>query len=134
MSGSCIHGLDPADCLICRTLAADPRPTVTAEATGTGLRHREVKVSPSETSAPIARAGRAPSPSLSGNRRRHHGPAGSLLLVLVVLLAIGAATWILAGTFSLALHVFELVAVAVGAGWVGYRIGHFRGSRHSPKR
>jgi hypothetical protein len=52
------------------------------------------------------------------------------MLSLMVLLAIGAAVWILVGVVFTVLHVLELVAVAAGAGWVGYRIGHFKGSRH----
>jgi hypothetical protein len=48
----------------------------------------------------------------------------------MALLAIGAAAWILAGIVFTILHVLELIAVAAGAGWVGYKIGHFRGSRH----
>lgn len=52
------------------------------------------------------------------------------MVVLMVLLAIGAAVWILVGVVFTVLHVLELVAVAAGAGWVGYRIGLFKGSRH----
>ena len=54
------------------------------------------------------------------------------MLVLLVLLAVGAAVWILAGLVFTVLHLLELFAVAAGAGWVGYRIGHFRGSRRRP--
>ena len=56
------------------------------------------------------------------------------MLALMALLAIGAAVWILVGVVFTVLHVLELIAVAAGAGWVGYRIGHFRGSRHPHTR
>ena len=52
----------------------------------------------------------------------------------MALLAIGAAIWILSAVVFTILHVFELVAVAGGAGWVGYKVGHFRGSRHPRPR
>jgi hypothetical protein len=52
------------------------------------------------------------------------------VLVLMALLAIGAAAWILTGVVFTILRLLELVAVGAGAGWVGYKIGHFRGSRH----
>jgi hypothetical protein len=47
----------------------------------------------------------------------------------MVLLAIGAAAWILSGVVFTILHLLELLVVAAGAGWVGYRIGHFKGAR-----
>ena len=42
---------------------------------------------------------------------------------------IGVAAWVVAGVVFALLHVLELVAVAAVAGWVGYRVGRFRGSR-----
>jgi hypothetical protein len=45
------------------------------------------------------------------------------------LLAVGAAIWILSGVVFTVLHLLELIAIAAGAGWVGYRIGHYKGSR-----
>lgn len=128
MPGTCIHGFDPADCLICRTLAP-ARPSVASEPERT--RHRR-RVAPAPTalpSAPPVRPDTVYSPSASGTRRgRSLGT--SLVLVLMALLAIGAAIWILAGVVFTVLHLLELIVVAGGAGWVGYRIGHFKGARH----
>jgi hypothetical protein len=49
--------------------------------------------------------------------------------VVAVIAVIGVAAWIVAGVVFAILHVLELVAVGAVAGWVGYRVGHFRGSR-----
>ncbi|HEX4863692.1 MAG TPA: hypothetical protein VFV02_06445, partial [Acidimicrobiales bacterium] len=68
------------------------------------------------------------------DHRPRRSPGGTLLLILMALLAIGAAAWILAAVVFTILHVLELVAVGVGTGWVGYKIGHFRGSRHPHRR
>lgn len=51
------------------------------------------------------------------------------MLVVAALVALGAAAWILAGVVFTLLHLLELIAVGAGAGWVGYKVGHFRGSR-----
>ncbi|HVB92203.1 MAG TPA: hypothetical protein VND70_08905 [Acidimicrobiales bacterium] len=50
-------------------------------------------------------------------------------MVIASLLAVGAAVWLLTGLAFALLHVLELLVVAGGAGWVGYRLGHWRG-RH----
>jgi hypothetical protein len=42
------------------------------------------------------------------------------------------AIWVFAGVFLFALHIAEYVALALVAGWVGYRIGHARGRRARP--
>ena len=52
----------------------------------------------------------------------------------VALVALGILVFLFAGWFVLAalrgvLHLIELAAVAVVAGWLGYRLGHFSG-RH----
>ncbi|MDA8044288.1 MAG: hypothetical protein M0Z30_03480 [Actinomycetota bacterium] len=126
MPGSCIHGFVPAECLICRTLGADARPGVVAE------------VPPVRSGGPDPRtqlSGAAPArpdriyDSAAAPRRRRRSLGGSALMAVVALLAVGAAIWILAGVVFTVLHLLELIVVAAGAGWVGYRIGHFRGSR-----
>lgn len=50
----------------------------------------------------------------------------------MALLAVGAAVWIVLGVAFAVLHLLEVVAVAAGAGWLGYALGHFRGSRRPP--
>lgn len=49
--------------------------------------------------------------------------------VAAAVVVLGLAAWALAGVVFGLLHVLELIAVAAAAGWAGYRIGHFRGSR-----
>jgi len=41
----------------------------------------------------------------------------------------GLLVWAFAGIFDLAFHIFEYVAIALVAGWVGYKLGHAAG-RH----
>ena len=133
MSGTCTHGFDPASCLICRTLATNAGATATAEAPKSGRRGGDVRGAPSLTSFEHARPDRVDAQPPSGAPTRHHSLTGSLVLAVAALLAIGAAIWILVGVVFTVLRLFELVVVAAGAGWVGYKIGHFRGSRH-PRR
>ena len=52
--------------------------------------------------------------------------------VVVAIALIGLAAWAIAGIVFALLHVLELVAVGAIAGWVGYRIGRFRGRRQQP--
>ena len=117
MATTCRHGFAPDSCLICRTLGGKDTAVVAADRPA-GVIPRPERARPDVVySAPPDRHG----------RRSHRG---SLFLVLMALLAVGAAVWILAGVVFTILHLLELVAVAFGAGWVGYKIGHFRGSRH----
>ncbi len=53
-----------------------------------------------------------------------------VLGTLVALALIALAVFALVGVVFTVLHILELVAVGVGAAWVGYRVGHFRGSRN----
>lgn len=130
MATTCSHGFAPEACLICRTLGGKE----TAVAVGTSASNlgaaRESRRVPDSTPA-RPDVVYVPQPS---DHRRRHGHGGTLLLILMALLAIGAAAWILAGVVFTILHVLELVAVAAGTGWVGYKIGHFRGSRHPHRR
>jgi hypothetical protein len=50
-------------------------------------------------------------------------------LILAALVVIGVAVWVVAGFVLALLHVFELILVAAIAGWGGYRLGRYRGSR-----
>lgn len=130
MSSPCIHGFDPAACLICRTLTPEAQPATAAAAPG-GRRHRQAGPtgSPASLSGP-ARPDQVYPPPSPGSPAPRSTWTRSLLLVLIALLALGAAVWILVGVVFTVLRLFELIIVAAGAGWVGYKIGHFRGSRH----
>ena len=109
MADTCIHGQTPSACLICATLGrpagTSPGPVVPAsEVPGTGV----------PVARPAARRG-----SLV------RGAAGVVVAVAVV----AVVAWLVLGAVLAALHVIEVAAVAAVAGWVGYRIGHARGSR-----
>jgi hypothetical protein len=52
-----------------------------------------------------------------------------LTLLVAAVAVIGLVTWVLAGVVFALFHVIELLIVAGVAGWVGYRLGHYRG-RH----
>ncbi|MGI8850391.1 MAG: hypothetical protein ACR2KC_01870 [Acidimicrobiales bacterium] len=52
------------------------------------------------------------------------------LAVLAGVLVVALGAWLLAGVAFTILRIFELAIVAAGAGWVGYRIGWYRGRRH----
>ncbi len=62
-------------------------------------------------------------------RRGSSRTAVHLVGVAGALVVLGLAAWALAGVVFGLLHVLELIAVAVAAGWAGYRIGRFRGGR-----
>jgi len=121
---TCAHGFDPAECLICRTLGSS---TATAERPR-DHRHRSgpaTAVTPSQvqTAPPTA-----PKPR-PGRRMGTH-----LAMVVVASAVIVLAVILASGVLFTALRLFELVVVALGAGWVGYRLGYLRGSRQHPPR
>ncbi|HEX6392653.1 MAG TPA: hypothetical protein VFZ97_04380 [Acidimicrobiales bacterium] len=125
MATTCIHGFNPPDCLICRTLGTSPQPAAGARSVEVP---RQIQQSPPDvrrfaTGAEVVH----PSPTSTPRHRRSLG--GSVMLVVAALVALGAAAWILAGVVFTLLHLLELIAVGAGAGWVGYKVGHFRGSR-----
>lgn len=135
MPTRCLHGLDPSGCLICRTLAGDGPPGAAA-APGRGTRRaqrRQAAPGPDTGWASASLARSAPLAAPAPPTGHHLGPVAMLAVAVALLLAVGAAVWLLVGVVFTILRVFELVAVAGGAGWAGYRIGHFRGSRH-PRR
>jgi Flp pilus assembly protein TadB len=61
----------------------------------------------------------------AGKRRLFWPVVGAIAIVAV-------AIWVFAGVFLFALHIAEYVALALVAGWVGYRVGHARGRRARP--
>jgi hypothetical protein len=66
------------------------------------------------------------------NTRRGHSLASYAVLGVLAIVAVIVAAWIVAGVLIGLLHALELVAVAAVAGWVCYRIGHYRGRRARP--
>lgn len=122
MTGTCVHGFARDGCLICRTLATESTTTQALEQRP----RRDDRQAPDrpEVLAPRHAAG----------VRHRRSLAGSLVFVVAALLAVGAAIWILVGVVFTVLHILELIVVGLGCGWVGYKIGHFRGSRHRQPR
>ena len=88
-----------------------------------GLPASECLICPAlPAAAPVPEVAQVPQPR--GSRFILHA-AG----VVAAIALIGVAAWVVAGVVFALLHVLELVAVGAVAGWVGYRLGHFRGSR-----
>jgi hypothetical protein len=111
---TCIHGFPPGQCLICQTLQ-DGKDQGRRRAGPTAVKPQRAPVRPDAVLA------ERPAPHRSLAWR-----AGGVLLViaLVVLLA----GWIAGLAFTI-LRTIELGVTALVAGWVGYRIGLYRGRR-----
>jgi hypothetical protein len=54
---------------------------------------------------------------------------GTFWAILVAIVVGGLLIWAFAGVLSVAFRIAEYVAVALVAGWVGYKLGHARGRR-----
>lgn len=128
---NCPHGFAPGECLICRTLNGDsagaaPRP---------GRGRRGTKTAEARPASGLALSP-APTRGLPGTRPPTGQPArvrGGRSLFWPVVAAVvvgGLVVWAFAGVISLAFHIAEYVALALAAGWVGYRGGYARGRRH----
>lgn len=64
-----------------------------------------------------------------GQVQTRHGGGPRLVAGLGAVVVVGLAVWLVVGVILSALHVVELIAVGLGAGWLGYRVGFFRGAR-----
>ncbi|MGI9022573.1 MAG: hypothetical protein ACR2HV_04970 [Acidimicrobiales bacterium] len=100
----CPHGLTRGECLICATLATSP-----ADPPPAGRRER---------SSAARRSG--------GGVTRGAGGGLGIIVVVVVLLLVA---WWLAALLSLILRLAGMVLIAVGSGWVGWRLGVRHGRR-----
>lgn len=128
MMSLCPHGLAESDCLICRTLARTSSAPVGTAAVGTASpRRRRHRAGPGDVTDPVQRPDKVYPPGAAPRRARslrfHIG------LVSAAVVIIGLAVWVVAGLVLSVLHVIELSLVAAVAGWAGYRIGKYRGSR-----
>jgi hypothetical protein len=134
---NCAHGFPQGECLICQTLGNSP-------AQSTATKTRPTKTKPYDTngggaaellqatgSRPNGRGSTLPArgtePSGTGDQRR--GGMGSLWAILVAIIIGGLLVWAFAGILSVAFHIVEYAAIALVAGWVGYKLGHSRGRR-----
>jgi hypothetical protein len=122
---TCIHGFAPETCLICQTL-------------GAGTKTKEAKPSRKQASAPPAptpvRAVRGSAPVA----RQEPPPTGSLGLrvlgvIFLIVVAFFAFWWVLHFVLGI-LRVLEIFAAAIIAGYLGYRLGVYRGRKSAPRR
>jgi len=60
--------------------------------------------------------------------RRGSLPASLVALVVTVIVVVVVVGWVAAAFFAL-LHVIELLAVALAAGWAGFKLGVHQGRR-----
>lgn len=58
--------------------------------------------------------------------RRGSLPASLATVVIVAIVGVVVVGWVAAAFFAL-LHIVELLAVALGAGWVGFKLGVHQG-------
>ncbi len=126
MSQLCPHGFAPSECLICRTLGTQPQVQVQ-----TGRSSVPNETAKGTSSSPNRRPERARPDAVYDSEARKPGRSLSSYAVLALLgvIVVVVAAWLVAGIVVGLLHALELVIVAVLAGWVGYRIGHYRGRR-----
>ena len=104
VAATCPHGLAQGSCEICRVLGGGPP-----------------EQAPARRAEASARATR-----WSGGSRLRLGAGAVLVLVgVVVVLQVVAAVWAV-------VHVLQLVAVALVAGWIGWRVGLIQGTRRGP--
>jgi hypothetical protein len=126
VADTCIHGFAPGTCLICQTLQGGAS-TATKQDTGGARPKRGRRPDPLPTPAQVAvRPDRVTPPE-----RRGSGGLGLKLfgvLVLAIVAIIGV--WIIVGLVLAVLHIVELIAAALVAGWVGWTLGVHHG-RHS---
>jgi hypothetical protein len=128
----CPHGFAPDDCLICATLASSP---ARSSGNGPAVAVEDRDGGESGRRRPWGRhdlghgAGTVTVVDPGQAARRPHRPVATALLVLVALIAVAAAVWVVVGVVFALLRIIEVVAVAAAAGWIGYRVGHWRG-RH----
>jgi hypothetical protein len=121
---NCAHGFPQSECLICQTLGSSP-----AQSTAT-----KTKVgNPPEAVAALSNGRAAPAlatrePDGPPARRTSKGTS-SFWAILVAIVVGGLVVWAFAGVVSVAFHIAEYVALALVAGWIGYKLGHSRGRR-----
>jgi hypothetical protein len=132
---NCAHGFPQGECLICQTLGNSPSPAQSAQSAATKTKPAKTKAS---TPAELLATNSLPNGRTSALSTRDHEPSptagrrsgmSSLWAILVVIVVGGLLLWAFAGVVSVAFHIAEYVAIAVLAGWLGYKLGHARGRR-----
>lgn len=122
----CQHGLPAAECLICKTLGTG-HATQVQEAPRAGWWRRGDRSPAGAAPVPVTTTPRQAAPR-NAPAGPHPRPIGRHLgLIVVAVVVIAAVAWLASGVVSVVLHGLELALIAAVAGWIGYRIGHFRG-------
>jgi hypothetical protein len=114
---NCIHGFAPGECLICQTLSGKAA-TATKPASGRGVLSRPAAPAP-PAAPPGGVATRRGGPSL-GMRF-----AGALIVGVIALLAV----WWAFHLVLYILHLLEVIAAALVAGYLGWVAGVHHGRR-----
>lgn len=134
---NCTHGFPQGQCLICSTLAraaaAGPTTTV-ADKPSSDKPSASVDLGALNAipARPIPRAQTSQATRTGGQEPRARGSAKSKLAVAIVVVVAGILAWgLFQGIFDLALRIAEYVVLAVAAGWVGYKLGHYQGRRET---
>jgi hypothetical protein len=124
---NCPHGFPEGECLICRALGTGPEKGKTTKTKVAAQPEIGALLAPPRPGPMVASRDKSPEPVRrpAGKRRLFWPVVGAIAVVAV-------AIWVFAGVFLFALHIAEYVALALVAGWVGYRIGHARGRRTRP--
>ena len=129
---NCAHGFPEGECLICRTLGTAPekgKATKTKTAVPAEL---GTLLAPTRAGPMLATREQSPEPVAQRDSGRRRAGKRRLFWPVVAAIVVGAvAIWVFAGVFLFALHIAEYVALALVAGWAGYRIGRARGRRRS---
>ncbi len=129
---NCPHGFPEGDCLICRTLGTAPgtgKPTKTKVAAAPEL---GTLLAPTRAGPMVATRDQSPEPVAQPGGKSRRAGKRRLFWPVVAAIVVGAvALWIFADVFRFALHIAEYVALALVAGWAGYRIGRARGRHRS---
>lgn len=130
---NCVHGFPQGDCLICKTLGvAGPGKTgaVQAKTKVAGGKQATALLADDDLgrALPATRAQNVPNTNAETRQRKPRGMRS--LLGLVAVIAVGGLAILAFGRiFDLAFHIFEYAAIALVAGWIGYKAGHAAG-RH----
>jgi hypothetical protein len=121
---NCPHGFPEGECLICRTLGTGPEKGKATKTKGAGPPEAATLLTPLRGGPMVAAREQGPGPERHG-----HGKRGLFWPILGVIVVGAVVVWLAAGVFATALHIVTYVAVALVAGWAGYRLGHARGRR-----
>lgn len=121
---NCIHGFGPGECLICQTLQGKPA-TATKQPSGRRALSRLSAPAPAPTPAPAA------APPSGVATRRGGGPSLGLRLIGLLIVGVIAllAVWWVFHLVLYVLHILEVIAAALVAGYVGWTLGVHHGRR-----